>query len=398
MGEGLPGRRGADALRVGVIGAGFIGLVHARAARRSGARIVGVAASTPDSTDAAVVAMGAEHGFGSGEELIASPDIDVVHVCTPNHLHHPLALAAIEAGKHVVCEKPLAVSESEAHQLRSAAVARGIVATVPFVYRFYPMVREARARIADGAGPVRLVHGGYLQDWLSTEHDDNWRVDATTSGPSRAFADIGSHWCDLVEFVTGDRLASVSAQLITAIPARAARGPHAHAFSAADANDGPTRAVATEDVAIVQFRTARGVGGSLIVSQISSGHKNQLRFEVVGASESIAFDQERPDSLWLGRRSGSELLACDPAHLDPSAARYAVVPPGHPHGYQDCFDSFVADTYRAVAAGTTDAIDGLPSFADGLRATQITTAVLASAESNAWEAVDPIVTSKEHSA
>jgi predicted dehydrogenase len=387
MGERLAGMPGGRALRIGVVGAGFIGVVHARAARRSGARIAGVASSTPESTDQAVVALGAERGFASGDELIASAEIDVVHICTPNHLHHPLAVAAIDAGKHVVCEKPLAITEPDAIELRDRASSGGVIATVPFVYRFYPMVREARARVAAAGSPIRLVHGGYLQDWLSTERDDNWRVDATTSGPSRAFADIGSHWCDLVEFVTGDRVTSVSAQLITAIPERRERGPHAYAFSSGGSDDGPTRTVSTEDVVIMMFRTAAGVPGSLVVSQISSGRKNQLRFEIAGAHESIAFDQEHPDSLWLGRRAGSEHLAGEPGQLDASAARYALVPPGHPHGYQDCFDAFVADTYRAIAAGSTDAIDGLPTFADGARAAQITSAVLASAASDRWVTV-----------
>ena len=168
MEGGLPGRIGGQPLRVGVLGAGFIGEVHARAVRRAGARLVGVAASTPSSTEAAVGRLGADKAFDA-EALVVSPDIDVVHVCTPNHLHRPLAEAALSAGKHVVCEKPLATGETDAVDLSSAARAAGSVATVPFVYRFYPMVREARARIADdGFGPIRLIHGGYLQDWLST--------------------------------------------------------------------------------------------------------------------------------------------------------------------------------------------------------------------------------------
>ena len=207
-------------LRVGVVGAGFIGRVHAEAARRAGALVVGVSASTRATTKDAVERLGAERGFVDADELVVSPDIDVVHVCTPNHLHGPLAHAAIAAGKHVVCEKPLALDDLEATGLCAAADAAGVVATVPFVYRFYPMVREAWVRVTADPGPLRLVHGAYLQDWLSTEADDNWRVDAALSGRSRAFADIGSHWCDLVEFVTGDRLASVCAELVTALPRR----------------------------------------------------------------------------------------------------------------------------------------------------------------------------------
>ena len=206
-------------------------------------------------------------------------------------------------------------------------------------------------------------------------------------GRSRAFADIGSHWCDLVEFVTGDRLASVCAELVTAVPQRLARGAHAHAFESSGGGDGRRRAVTTEDIAVVMFRTAAGVGGSLVVSQISSGHKNQLRFEVTGRDATVAFDQEHPDSLWLGRRAASELITRDAAYLDPRAAAYVTLPPGHPQGYQDCFDAFVADTYRAIEAGSTDAVDGLPTFADGARAVRITGAVLRSGASHRWEDV-----------
>ena len=384
MGGRLPGHTEGAALRIGVIGAGFIGAVHAHAARRARARVVGTVASSPAGTEQAVARLGAERGFGSAEELAISPDIDVVHICTPNHLHRPLAEAAMAAGKHVICEKPLATSAAEADGLRAAARTAGVVATVPFVYRFYPMVREARARVTGDFGPVRLVHGGYLQDWLSADTDDNWRVDADRSGPSRAFADIGSHWCDLVEFVTGDRLAAVFAELITAVPDRVTHGDDVYAFESPGTTTGRKRTVTTEDIAIVMFRTERGVPGSLVVSQISSGHKNQLRFEISGAVETIAFDQERPDTLWIGRRASAELLTRDAAHLHPAAASYATVPPGHPQGYQECFDAFVADTYLAVAAGSIDGIDGLPTFVDGARAARITDAVLRSDANRRW--------------
>ena len=375
------------ALRVGIVGAGFIGAVHAHAARRAGARVVGVSSSTPASTKGAVDRLGAEQGFVDAAALVRSPDIDVVHICTPNHLHVPLSAAALDVGKHVVCEKPLAMDDAEATDLCARVSAAGVVASVPFVYRFYPMVREARARLARAPGTIRLVHGSYLQDWLSTAEDDNWRVDAEWSGRSRAFADIGSHWCDLIEFVTGDRLVAVCAELVTALPERVARGPHVHAFEAGDGDPGRPRPVTTEDVALVLFRMAGGVTGSLVVSQISSGHKNQLRFEISTADATLAFDQEQPDTLWLGRRTASELLTRDAAQVDPSAAAYVTLPPGHPQGYQDCFDAFVADTYRAIEAGSSDVVDGLPTFADGARAVRVTEAVLRSASTHRWEDV-----------
>jgi predicted dehydrogenase len=367
---GAPGDRPTAQLRVAVAGTGFIGVVHALAARRAGARLAGVAASTSDRARAAAGRLGAERAFADADALATDPDVDVVHICTPNHLHAPIAEAALAAGKHVVCEKPLATGAADAHRLVLAAETAGRIATVPFVYRFYPLVREARARVAARAiGDIRLLHGSYLQDWLATPDDDNWRVDATLAGASRAFADIGSHWCDLVEFVTGDRLAAVCAEARTSVPAR------------------DRRAVTTEDISVVLFRTRGGVAGSVVVSQVSHGRKNRLHFEVAGSEATLSFDQEQPETLWVGRRAATELVARDPAHLAPAAAPYAVLPPGHPQGYQDCFDAFVADTYRAIRAGGTGPVDGLPTFADGARAADITDAVLRSAAAGTWEEV-----------
>ena len=375
------------ALRVAVAGTGFIGAVHARSARLAGARLVGVAASTPERSRAAAARLGAERAFGAAEELVAAKDVDVVHLCTPNHLHAPLAEAALAAGKHVVCEKPLAASAPDAERLAALAAAHpGRLAAVPFVYRYYPVVREARARVAAGeAGELRLIHGTYLQDWLSVPEDDNWRVDPDLGGASRAFADIGSHWCDLAEFVSGERIAALSAQAVTLIGERSP-GPGRHAFARAgsgsgSAGAGARRAVGTEDAATVQLRTTGGAVGTLMVSQVSPGRKNALRLEISGSQATYHFDQEHPETLWAGGRDHTEIVARDGASLAPSAAPYATLPPGHPQGYHDCFDLFVADAYRAIAAA---APDGLPTFADGARAARITQAVLDSSAAGAW--------------
>jgi predicted dehydrogenase len=370
----------ARVLGAAIVGAGFIGCVHARSARLAGARIAGVATSTAERSREAADRLDAP-AYKDAETLVTAPDVDVVHLCTPNHLHAPLAHAALAAGKHVVCEKPLALDAAEAVALAEAADAAGRVATVPFVYRYHPMALEARARIAAGElGALRVVHGGYLQDWLSTPEDDNWRVDAELGGASRAFADIGSHWCDLAEFVTGERIASVCAQVGTVVPERASRGS-ARAFEATDGNGDGRRAVTTEDLATVMFRTASGVLGSLLVSQVSPGRKNHLHLEIAGEQASVRFEQERPETLWVGRRERTEQLWRDATYLSPAAARHTVVPVGHPQGYLDCFDAFVADTYAAIAGEDPD---GLPRFADGLRAASITGAVLASAAAGGW--------------
>ncbi len=368
-------------LRAGIAGAGFIGAVHARSARLAGARIAGVSASSASRSEAAARALGAERSFATSQELVESADVDVVHICTPNHLHLPLAEAALAAGKHVVCEKPLATDLAGAQRLVDAAAAAGTAAAVPFVYRYYPTVREARERVRSGeTGPVRLVHGTYLQDWLSDPEDDNWRVDSALGGASRAFADIGSHWCDLAEFVTGQRIVRLSARTVTAVPERR-RGAPTAAFARGNGG-GEVCSVDTEDAALVQFETDGGAVGSTVISQVSPGRKNRLWLEVDGAHEAVAFSQEEPETLWTGRRSGVTLLPRDIAGMSPDAARLSFLPAGHPQGYADCFDLFVAEAH-AVARGAAPP-DGMPRFADGLRSAQVVEAVLRSAREERW--------------
>lgn len=365
-----PQSRDILGLRAGIVGLGFIGEVHARAVRYSGATLAAVADSTAERSASAATRLGAERG-SSASELIESDDIDVVHICTPNHLHAELAAAAIAAGKHVVCEKPLATSADDARALQSAAARRGVVAAVPFVYRYYPMVRDARARVAAGeTGAVRLIHGSYLQDWLSNPDDHNWRVDSTLGGPSRTFADIGVHWCDLVEFTSGHRITRLAAQTLTAFPHRRTQAG--------------SREVATEDAAALLFETDQGAIGSVVASQITPGRKNRLWFSLDGADSSLAFDQEIPESLWIGQQSANQVVVRGSARMEPSAARYSVLPAGHPQGYQDCFNAFVRDVHYSIAGET---VDGLPTFADGHRAAEITEAVIEAARTGAWVVV-----------
>jgi predicted dehydrogenase len=374
------------ALRAAVVGTGFIGRVHARSARLAGARLVGVAGSSPEKGRAAAEELGADQAFTSGEELVEAEGVDVVHICTPNHLHEPLALKALAAGKHVVLEKPVALDGAGAGRVAAAAAESGRVVTVPFAYRFHPMVREARARVAAGElGRLRLLTGGYQQDWLLTPDDVNWRVDASLGGPSRAFADIGSHWCDLFEFVAADRISRLLARTVTAVPERAAVSSPV-AFSPPTDGGGERRAVDTEDAAFLLLETDRGAFGSMLVSQISAGRKNHLWFELNGDQASVVFDQEQAETLWLGRRDRSETIYRDAAYLAPDAARLSWLPAGHAQGYDDCFDLFVADAYAAIG-GQPPA--GLPLIGDGVRAARITDAVLESARTGSWTEVTP---------
>ncbi|THV40200.1 Gfo/Idh/MocA family protein [Glycomyces buryatensis] len=348
--------------RAAIIGTGFMGRVHSHAIAVAGGSVAGICGSSPERAREAAASLRAEAVYEDMAALIDAAD--VVHVCVPNHLHAPIALAAIAAGKHVVCEKPLSTDVDSARAMTEAAAEAGVVAAVPFVYRFHPMAREARARVAAGKlGRLTLAHGSYLQDWLLHPGDDNWRVDADKGGALRAFGDIGSHWCDLLEFVTGDRITAVSAQLSTANRRRAGRP------------------VSTEDIVTLQFATDGGMIGSTVISQVSAGRKNRLLLEISGTEASVAFDQERPETLWVGGRAANAELMRDPESLSPAAARLAGVPAGHAQGYQDCFNGFVADTRAAI---TGQAPDGLPVFADGLRAARLAEAVAASARTRDW--------------
>ena len=359
---------GSTGLRSGIIGLGFIGEVHARAVRAAGGSVVAVADSSPEASAAGAARLQAGWAAPDAEALIGSPDVDVVHVCTPNHLHAPLVRLALAAGKHVICEKPLATDPADAEDLVRLADDAGVVAAVPFVYRYYPTARDARSRIARGdTGPLRLLHGSYLQDWLSADTDQNWRVDPRLGGASRTFADIGVHWCDLVEFVTGHHITALTARLMTAMPQRRVASGSV--------------AVGTEDAATLLFETDRGALGSLVVSQVSPGRKNRLWFSLDGAASSMAFDQELPESLWVGTREESRQILRGSSAMAPEAMRYSVLPVGHPQGYQDCFNGFVADMYAAVSG---DRPDGTPLFADGLRAARLAHAVLQSAATRTW--------------
>ncbi len=338
-------------IRAGIIGTGFIGAVHTHAVRAAGGTVTRVAASTPDRSAAAAVRLGASGSAPTGADVIDADDVDVVHICTPNTLHVPLARRALAAGKPVVCEKPLALSSAEARALTDAA--EGRVATVPFAYRFYAAVREARARVAAGeAGPLRLLHGAYLQDWQAGSAPAGWRGEDGEGGAYRTFADIGVHWFDLVEFTSGHRIARLSA--------RTSGGGTATA---------------------VLFETDRGAAGSMVVSQAAHGRRNALRFSLDGEREAYGFDQERPEYLVVGRPDGDLVVHRGSPASAPATARYSVLPPGHPQGYQECFNAFVADTYAALGG---DPPDGLPTFRDGLRAAVLTDAVIASSGSGTW--------------
>jgi len=350
-------------LNVGIIGLGFIGEVHTRAIRAAGSTVQAVSAFSLGEARAAAAKAGIPRALAT-EELMADKDIEVIHICTPNIYHAELTEMALRNGKHVICEKPLATSFADAKRLTQIAEESGLVATVPFVYRYYPALREARSRIAASGKSPDLIHGYYLQDWLAAESADNWRVDPKLGGPSRAFGDIGVHWCDLIEFVSGEKIARVNAQFLKVFE-----------------NRGQTKSVSTEDGATIIFETQGGAKGSLVLSQVSAGRKNKLWFSIEGPQYSFVFDQENPDSLWQGGIASNQMHLRGSQGESVEASRLSYLPAGHPQGYQDCFNAFIADTYAAIGGAK---IEGLPLFVDGLRATQLTEAVLRSAEIRDW--------------
>lgn len=370
-------------LGIAIVGTGMIGAVHRRAALLAGAAIRGVAASSPQRARDVAQAWDVPRAYRDIADVVADPQVQVVHVCTPNHLHRAMAQAALEAGKHVICEKPLATTLQDAQALAALAAATGLVATVPFVYRYHPVVREARARIAQGElGPLRLIHGSYLQDWLLDPASNNWRVDPALGGASRVFADIGSHWCDLVEWVGGERFVEVSAAFATVIAERGALTGQSFSTPAAG---GAMQAVASEDVAAAMFRTGAGTLASLTVSQVSAGRRNRLWFEIDGARASVAFDQEDAERLWIGRPDQrEEIFVRGPGAGSAEQRRLSTLPAGHAQGYGDCFEAFVADTYRAIEG---ERPEGLPTFEDGLRSALIVDRVITSARTRGWTSI-----------
>ena len=385
-GTNLSGMVAEKAKQVAILGAGMIGEVHRRAAVLAGAEVLGVMASSPKRSREVAEAWGVEQAYGGIEE-VAESKAEVVHVCTPNASHVPYAVALMGAGKHVLCEKPLGVSLADARLAAEAAEDAGVVNTIPFAYRFHPMVREMRARVgSEEFGGINLIHGHYLQDWLLNPRATSWRVDPKAGGPSRAFGDIGSHWCDLMEWVTGDRIARLVATTSITIKQRPAAT--AATMSAVE-SDAPLVDVQTEDSALIMFRTENDIAGSAVISQLSAGRKNRLWIEVDGMHQSAVFDQELAEQLWLGQEVGSKLLVRDPNQGSAEQRRLSKLPAGHTQGYAQCFENYVADSYAAVDAhdGKGQVPEGLPTFADGARAAEICDAMLRSAASGEWVSV-----------
>jgi predicted dehydrogenase len=350
-------------LRAGVVGTGFVGVVHVDALRRLGIEVTGVVGSTPERAAAKALAP----AYESYEVLLDDDRVDVVHLTTPNHLHFPQVKEALAAGKHVVCEKPLAMTSEESAELVELAEQSGLVHCTNFNIRFYPVVQEARERIRAGEiGDVWNVHGGYLQDWLATPEDWNWRLEPEKGGALRAVGDIGSHWMDLTQFVTGRRIVEVLADMATAIPVRRRPVGEVETFASAADVERVDAPMSTEDFAHILVRYDGGARGSCVLSQVSVGRKNALRFEVDGSKGALAWDAERNEELWIGHRDrGNEVLLRNAALMSPVAASRTQLPAGHAEGYADTFRELYRAVYADVARGGPSEDPDYPTFRDG---------------------------------
>jgi predicted dehydrogenase len=371
-----------------LIGTGFIGPVHVEALRRLGRPVAGVLASSPEKGRHAAQALGLGKSYVSYAELLADPDIGSVHITSPNRFHFDQCRLALAAGKHVICEKPLAMNSRESAELVALAGQSSGAAAVCYNVRFYPLCVEARERIASGdLGQIYHVTGAYMQDWLLHETDFNWRVLAEDGGALRAVADIGTHWLDLVQSITGLAVNEVCADLKTVWPVRQRPQGPVETFAGKLGTTAATEAVrvTTEDHGSVLLRFGSGAGGCFTVSQVMAGRKNCLRCEVAGSKGSLAWDSERPNELWLGHRDRSnELLIRDPALLRPTVRPFANYPGGHNEGFPDTFKQLFRSIYDFVDNGGATAF---PTFVDGHRELAICDAILHSHVERRWVVV-----------
>ncbi len=375
-------------LGVAITGTGFMGPSHTEALRRLGINVVGILGSSPEKSRRAAENLGLAKGYSSYDELLADGDVHVVHVTSPNRVHFEQASRALQAGKHVLCEKPLAMTSDESSKLVELAQKSGQVAGVNYNIRFYPLNLEARERVQQGdLGDIHSVFGGYVQDWLLYPTDYNWRVLAQEGGALRAVADIGTHWLDLVQTITGLEVEAVFADLHTVHTTRQRPKGEVETFSGKVQQVEATEAidVKTEDHGAVLLRFKGGARGSMWVSQLTAGRKNSLRYEIAGSEGTIAWNGESPNDLWLGHRNKpNEILMRDPGLVSEIARNFITYPGGHNEGYDDTFKQCFKAFYDYIAAGDFSAPEPFPTFADGHQEILLCEAILKSHQESRW--------------
>ena len=381
-----------DRIKVGVIGSGFMGAAHIEALRRvPGVEVAALSSIHRPSAERLVEQFDIPQLYDDWQDLVDDGEIDAVHNCTPNNLHFEINKALLEAGKHVLSEKPLTMTSGESEELVALAGDRGAVTAINFNYRFYPLIQHARVMVRRGdVGDIRLIHGHYVQDWLLYETDYNWRLVSEVSGASRAVADIGSHWCDLVQFISGAKISRVFADLHTVHKTRKKPKEEVETYKGKE-QAAPTEydevEIDTEDIGNVIVHFDDGARGAFTVSQVSPGRKNHEWFQIDGARAGLSWTQERPNELWVGYRDKpNETIIKDPALLAEEAATYAHYPGGHPEGYPDGPKNLFRNFYRYIRDGKKPGQDpaDFPTFEDGHWEVQIVEAILESHQKQQW--------------
>jgi len=371
---------------VAIIGLGFVGRAHLESLRRLGIPVKGGMLSTAERGSSAAKSLGLEKSYASLAELAADKEITCVHICSPNHVHFEQASALLRAGKHVLCEKPLAMDSRESQTLKGIEKETGFVGGVAHNLRYYPLCQEARALVKSGAiGKPLLVHGKFHQDWLLFPSDWNWRLESKLGGDLRAVSDIGTHWMDLAMFVTGSRITEICADLATIHHTRRKPRGHVESFAKAGAGAYDEVPISTDDYASVLVHFENDLRGFYSVSQVSAGRKCSLGFEVNGSEGSLAWNAEDPNTLWIGRREkANESLIKDPSLLSPEARGYAAYPGGHTEGYPDTFVQLFKDFYAYLDAGDFKAPRSFPTFSTGHDELILCETIAQSAQKRAW--------------
>jgi predicted dehydrogenase len=373
---------------VGVAGTGFIGPAHIEGLRRNGIQVLGLAEQTLEKAEQKAAEMGIPRIYDSLEAMLSDSDIDIVHLATPNLLHHPHAKAALLAGKHVVCEKPLAMTTAQSAELVKLAAEKKLVNAVNFNIRMYPMVQQARSMVQSGEiGDLFILQGSYLQDWLLFATDWNWRLEPDLGGTLRAVGDIGSHWLDLMTFITGLRVEEVYADFKTFHKTRKKPAKPVETFTGKllQPSDYIDQPIYTEDYATIMLHYENGVSGVMTVAQVCSGRKNRIFFEINGSKSSLVWDGERPNELWIGNRTApNQLLMKDPSLLSPEARETAAYPGGHNEGFPDTFKQLYKKIYNYIFAGDFSQQPDFPTFADGHYEMVLCEAIERSAKEKIW--------------
>lgn len=378
-------------IKAGVVGIGFIGVAHVEALRRLGVEVAGVVGSSPERARAKAESAGLPRVFDSVEALAADSDIDVIHIASPNYAHADQVRTVLDAGKHVVCEKPLALTSDDTADLVARADESGLVNATCFNIRFYPANHQARAMVAAGEiGEPKLITGSYHQDWLLLETDWNWRLQPEEAGRLRAVADIGSHWLDLTSFISGKRITEVMADLHTLVPTRRHPAGPVETFSTADETEELIEEeMSSDDAAGILLRFEGGARGAVTISQVSAGQKNSVRYEVAGSQSALRWFSAEPEDLFIGHRGRpNEILSRDPALYAPEAARLINYPGGHVEGFPDTFRALFSRVYADIADGGPASNPAYPTFADGHDVVLVTEAIAGSHQQQRWTTVE----------